>query len=70
VRVVTFAQGIAMGYAVTLIFVIVCAGIFSLCVFLMVRDRRAVPRCDACGLPIKRGRCGYPDCDYFRKGHP
>ena len=27
-------------------------------------------RCDACGTPVKRGRCGYPDCDYYRKGTP
>lgn len=44
---------------------IACLALFAAGVLLLLPKR-----CDACGLPIKRGRCGYPDCDYFRKGHP
>ena len=37
---------------------IVCLAVFAVCVLLLLPKR-----CDACGLPINRGRCGYPDCD-------
>ncbi len=30
-------------------------------------DEDLSKRCDACGLPIKRGRCGHPDYGYFSK---
>jgi hypothetical protein len=49
---------------VMLLLAISSAIAFVAAVFLMLPKR-----CDACGLSIKRGRCGYPDCDYYRKGN-
>lgn len=46
-----------------LLIAIACAIVFVAGVFLLLPKR-----CDACGLAIKRGRCGYPDCDYFGNG--